>query len=673
MGIPYHNEDEFADASTFSDAPAPKGMHDYFRWVVQRFWIPLLLLLSGWLLGLFVYSNTPKTYESAATIDIQRVKREAAEVDEEGRLTTSVTAEMLSTAERLKTPALYARIAGSEAFADREDIVFKKLKLPWQEATAASTAELGPEDASGMMRDWVSVRWRRDTTLIDLSARHSDPEIARDLLVSLIAEYEKSTEQRVAGSSEYALDYILKSSSEIKERLLEIENTVRLYNRCLELSTEIRAAERDIADMEKRYLPKWPALVEAKQLRDILRSRFQSELDQMLRLSEEERDYWAANQAALEGLPEDGLVDAKINLVSARSTVLTREREAEQQIYDNLITKLKEGNLLQDFEGKQFEVIQPPTPADAVAPDKQKILLASTLGGFALGVGIVILLGLIDPTIRTVSDLETFTELPVIGVFPRWKSDQRKADKAERQTIASSLEDTPENSSSMEAVRTLRAGLTFLGDREERCTFAITSAIAAEGKSWVASNLALSFAKQGDRTLLIDADLRRPVQARIFGYDADSPGLTDHLSGNAELKNVIRRSEVSDQLYLLGAGSRSANPAELLAGKNLPALLQQLGKHFDRVVIDSAPLIPVSDTVPIARLVHSVVLVCRIGKTPKGAIRRAIKVLTANRALPVGVVANDLPRTKTKGAYGYYYSYYGSGEGGYGGYGAEKS
>ena len=258
--------------------------------------------------------------------------------------------------------------------------------------------------------------------------------------------------------------------------------------------------------------------------------------------------------------------DLLVTLATAPRTVLTREREAEQQIYDNLITKLKEGNLLQDFEGKQFEVIQPPTPAAAVAPDKQKILLASTLGGFALGVGIVILLGLIDPTIRTVSDLETFTELPVIGVFPRWKSDQRKADKAERQTIASSLEDTPENASSMEAVRTLRAGLTFLGDREERCTFAITSAIAAEGKSWVASNLALSFAKQGDRTLLIDADLRRPVQARIFGYDADSPGLTDHLSGNAELKSAIRRSEVSDQLYLLGAGSRSANPAELLAG-----------------------------------------------------------------------------------------------------------
>ena len=139
--------------------------------------VALLVLLLGWLLGLFVYSNTPKTYESAATIDIQRVKREAAEVDEEGRLTTSVTAEMLSTAERLKTPALYARIAGSESFAAHDDIVFKKLKLPWQEEAVASTADLGPERASGMMRDWVSVRWRRDTTLIDLSARHSDPEL----------------------------------------------------------------------------------------------------------------------------------------------------------------------------------------------------------------------------------------------------------------------------------------------------------------------------------------------------------------------------------------------------------------------------------------------------------------------------------------------------------------
>ncbi len=668
MGFSYQNEDEFAYSSPPSDPSSSKGMRDYFRWVLQRFWIPLVLLLLGWLLGQFVYSNTPKTYQSEATIDILRVKREAAEVAEKERFSMSGAAEMLSTSERLKTPALYAKVAESEQFSEREDIVPRKFKLPWQRDTVVSTAELGPADAGNMMRHWVTVRWRRDTTLIDLSARHSDPEIARDILTSLIEAYEKSTDQRVAGSSEYALDYILNNSSEIKDRLLKIENTVRLYNRCLELSTEIRAAERDIAGMEKRYLPKWPALVEAKQLRDILRSRFQNELDQMLKLSEEERAYWAENQASLEGLPENELIDAKINLVSARSTVLTREREAEQQIYDNLITKLKEGNLLQDFQGKQFEVIQPPTQPGAVAPDKKKILLLYTFGGLALGVGIVILLGFLDPTVRTVSDLEVLTDLPVIGALPKWKSDKEK-----RQSIASSLEDTPDNASAMEAIRTLRAGLTFLGDRQERCTFTVTSAIASEGKSWVASNLALSFAKQGDRTLLIDADLRRPVQYQIFGYDKDSPGLADHLSGNAELKTVIRRSEVSDKLFLMGAGSRSANPAELLAGKNLPSLLEYLGKHFDRVIVDSAPVIPVSDTLPLARLVHSVVLVCRIGKTPKGAIKRAIKVLAANQALPVGTVANGLPRTRTKGAYGYYYSYYGGGGyGGYAGYGAAK-
>src|SRR5690606_36460906 len=140
-----------------------------------------------------------------------------------------------------------------------------------------------------------------------------------------------------------------------------------------------------------------------------------------------------------------------------------------------------------------FEVIQPPTtPSQAISPNKGKIIVMGTLGGLAFGIGMVLLLGFLDPATRTVSDLEALTDLPVIGALPRWKSEDEK-----RNAIDASASETSDNTPAMEAIRTLRAGLTFLGDTKERCSFVITSAVASEGKSWVASNLALSFAKQG--------------------------------------------------------------------------------------------------------------------------------------------------------------------------------
>lgn len=663
MNSPYPPD---GDQPLLYEEPKPertKGLKDYFRWILRRFWIPALTVIAGWLLGLYVYSNTPPTYQSNATIDVQRVKREAADVDEEERLRMTDQSELASTVERLKMPSLYRNVARSPLFEKREDIVPRIFQFPWQSNRVASAQDIDPASLGGMMKGWVTVRLRRDTTLIDLSATHSNPEIARDTLAALVTEYEKSVENRVAGSSEYALDYILDSSSAIKERLLQKEKTIRRYNRCLELSAEIRTAEREIAEMEKRYLPEWPPLGEARQLIGILKERFQTELDQVTTLSPEERDYWKANHIMLEGLDPAEQINAKINLVSERSSELTGERDAEQPIYDNLITKLKEGNLLRDFAGKQFELIEPPSLAGSpIGPNKKRILIMFLVGGLGAGVGIVLLLGFLDPTVRTVNDLEYITDRPVIGALPQWKTTNE-----ERRLV--DFDGDKDEPPIIESFRTLRAGLTFLGDNRERCSFVVTSAVAEEGKSWIASNLALAFARQGDRTLLIDADLRRPVQYQLFNYERNLPGLADHLSGRATLKEVIRRSAESEKLFLLPSGSRSANSAELLAGKNLPPMLENLTEHFDRIIIDSAPLIPVSDTVPLVLNAQSVVLVCRMGKTHRGAIRQAIRTLANNNSLPVGVVANGLPRTRSKSAYGYYYTYYGSGSyGKYGGY-----
>lgn len=639
-----------------NEAPASngKGIKDYVRWFLRRFWIFLITCLGGYFLGLYVASLTPVTYQSQATIEIERVKKEDADVDEEERIRMGGASEMFSVTEKLRLPNLYTNIAASPKFAEREDVAPEKFHMPWEDVPSVSGADMSPEALGGMMRGWVTVRWRKDTTLIDLYASHSDPEIARDTLEGLIEEYDRSVESKVAGSSEFALDYILESSDKVKEKMLNLERALRLYKRCLELSDEIRGSETAIAQMEKRYLPKWPALVEAKELGAILKKNFSKELDQVIRLSDEEKAFWEQHSESFSSMDADTRIDSQIQIASTRASVLERELEAEQQIYDNLITKLKEGNVSKGFDSKQFDVVQPPSlPSNPTGPNKKKITMKYLFGGAALGVGIILLLGFLDPTVRTVADLEVLTGTPVIGAMPASKNTERKG------SLALDAED--EQSQSAEAIRTLRAGLTFLGTSEERRTFLITSAVPGEGKSWVASNLALSFASQGDRTLLIDGDLRKPVQSQVFEYDKEHPGLSDHLSLNRPLKEVVMKTRESENLFIMPAGSRSANPSELLAGKGLKGAIGALEEYFDRIIIDSAPLVPVSDSLPLAKLAESVVLVCRVGKTPRGAIKRAIRVLEANHSAPVGVVANGLPRTRTKGAYGYYYSYYGGG------------
>ncbi|MBL9156012.1 MAG: polysaccharide biosynthesis tyrosine autokinase [Verrucomicrobiales bacterium] len=647
-----------------NDAGQSRGLQDFLRWFLRRFWIFLIALVGGYFLGLYLYSVTPPTYQSSATIEILRVKRDAADIAEEEKIRMTGAAEMLSASERIRLPQIYIEAAKGQVLANRENILPAQKRFPWVKPLHYSSEELSPEVLGAMLRGWVSVRWRTDTTLLDLTSSHTDPAIARDSLAAVLSAYEQLSESRVEGSSEYVLDYILDSSAEIKDRLLSLESTLQLYQRCLALSKEIDEAERQVAEMEKRYLPKWPALVEAKELLRILETRFVTEFNQVMTLSEEERKFWESSAVTLANASPEELNKAKRQVVSTRSSVLERERDAEKSVYDNLILQLKEGNVTRGFASRQFEVVQPPTlPTMPVSPIKSKMLIQFAGGGAALGLGIILLLGFLDPTLRTVSEVEQFCGIPVVAGMPAFKK---------RDTRAGSLELAIDpQSKPSEAIRTLRAGLTFLGTAEERCTFLITSSVPGEGKSWVASNLAHSFALQGDRTLLIDADMRRPVQGEVFGYGREPKGLSDVLSLGTPLKEVILRSEVSEDLFLIPAGSWSANPAELLSGKSLRPLLEKLSEYFDRIVIDSAPLVPVSDTIPIAKLVQSVVLVARMGRTPKGAIKRAIRLLTDNGSHPVGVVANGLPRTRTMGAHGYYYSY--SSSGSYSGYSTKES
>lgn len=653
-----------------------RSLRDYIHWFLRYFWVICITTLLGLFYGFYDFSITPPVYQSSAVIEVKRLQREAADIDEDSKLQLGGAGAIADLIEKLQMPTLFDSVARSSLFTNRAEAVprTKEWVMPWRAfspkenpAGEKPAAPLPPEYLAGMMRNWVSVRWRTQTTLVDLSANHSVPEVARDTLQSLLIEYERLSQENIGKSESYTFDYILEQSDGIKNQILSIEKSLNRYSQCVELNTRIAQSEQNLLQLETRYLARWPKIIEANQLLSILKERFSQELAKVLEASPEERQFWQDNFTVVAGAPEADRIEAQQKTVDARYNLLRKELQTEETILQNLTMKLKEGDVSRGFLAKQFEVVQPPTlPSWASAPNKSAILKKFTTFGLGFGILAVFILGLLDPSIRTVADLETLTMIPVVGALPLKLGEKRtRNEKAQRDLV---LVETP-NSQQAESIRTLRAGLTYLGDNTERKTFLVTSALASEGKSWVAANLAVAFAQQGDRTLVIDADLRRAVLHHIFNVPAKKAGLSDLLTRKVALKDAVLPTSV-ENLYFLSAGTRSPNPAEMLTSRNLEALISHLETFFDRIIFDSAPLVLVSDSLSIAKLVQSVLVVYHLGKTPRRALFRALKYLDANHSSPAGLIANQLPSTKTRHAYGYYYSYAsGGGYGGsYGGY-----
>ena len=651
----------------YSTGGALSDGRDKFRAALRRSWIIVLTGFVGLLAGLYVYRSSPPVFESRATIEIKRFKQDAAELSEDERVRLTGMGEIASIVEKFGMRKLYQAAAESHLFRDRRGLVPAKreYRLPWNLSqggadndgnAVADGGVVSSAALAGMMRGWVSVSWRENTTLIDLKARHTEPDVAKDTLQAVIEEYERLTDQSVEGSSKNTLKYIMDSAAEVKQALQDTETDLQRYMRGIELSADIENAQRKVLELEKRYLDRWPDLVEARKLVGILREEFSRELAQVLRLSPRENAIWAESEGDLKGLSPDELTDVRLRFVRTRSSVLQKDLESDRVLYDNLMTKLKEGQINQGHVAKHFELVDAPRlPGGPVAPDRAGLVRNGLAGGVAFGCCIVAGLGFLDRRVQSLRQLEALFPVPVIGAFPAMR---QTPSPGSRPLV---MADSEADDSEREPFRTLRASISLLDPESQPRTLLISSSLPSEGKSWLAANLAVAFAQKGERTVLIDADLRKPVQADIFGIGEDVPGLTDLIGGRHYSEAFHRAVPGLENLLVLPAGARCDNPSELLASNKVRDFLTNL--PADRVIIDSAPLLPVADTLPLADASDCVFLVCHVGRTPMGAIEKAWQLLETNgNNTPRGLIANRLARRSKKGGYysyeeGYRYGY----------------
>ncbi|GIJ66550.1 polysaccharide biosynthesis tyrosine autokinase [Virgisporangium ochraceum] len=290
------------------------------------------------------------------------------------------------------------------------------------------------------------------------------------------------------------------------------------------------------------------------------------------------------------------------------------------------------------------EVVAGPTLADEpVAPQPVRNVGLGLAVGLLIGIGAAVLREVLDTSVKSSGVLAELTGSPVLSSVP--VDSRARKDPLIVTGSAGSVR--------AEALRQLRTNLQFVNVDEPARTLVVTSAVPGEGKSTTACNLAIVFAEAGRKVVLVDADLRRPRLAEYLGVDG-TIGVTNVLAGQATVDDALQEWGTSG-VFVLPSGSVPPNPSELLGSRNMAALLEALRGGFDMVIVDTPPLLPVTDGALAAALVDGTVLVFRCGKTSAAQVRSATEALRAVDAKVLGCVLNMTPR---KGQPGYaYYGY----------------
>jgi len=666
-------------------ASAVDFAHFYYL-LLRKAWVIMLFVFLGLSAAIAYLLKAPRIYESRAVLEVEQETPRVVNIQEINPEDFKLP-EVLKTIEQvLSSNTLLLRVIKANGL-DKDP----SFAPPKSDGSTYLDSEL-----VGRFRSRVKVALRRDTRLIDVVVQDTDPKRAQQLAQSMIKEFvDLSFEQKLSVSSS-ATDFLRQESDRLKAKLQSAEQAVQKYRedhkavsledkqniiveklkalnvKVTEAKAERLRLEADVAAIKEGkartpedmlLLPSVAALPVVVELRKELadkQSRFKAEsqtrglqqaLDRTLlnagnmviKSYESARSTEARLAAALQ---EQERAALELNKIAIPYNALVREVETDRALYDSILTRMKETNVTKGVAESNLRMVESPLVAvKPVKPSFLKILALALLTGFVVGCGAVLWVDACDTSIRSNDQVEKISAIPVLSSVPESKRKNRDQESA--------LTSDP-GSYEAEAFRSLRTALSFLGPGKDRKTVLFTSANPGEGKTYCSFNYAVSLAHTGLRTLLIDADLRRPDLSRFVVGEANVPGVVSCLAAKANMLDCCKPTGI-ENLFILGAGERASKPAELLASSDFASLLKEAVLHFDRVVLDSAPINAVSDTQLIGKDIDSVCLVVRARKTPRRAVVRALSLLAQAACHPDGIVFNRIERHSRDG---YYFSEY---------------
>lgn len=330
---------------------------------------------------------------------------------------------------------------------------------------------------------------------------------------------------------------------------------------------------------------------------------------------------------------------------SIRYDILQREVDTKHQLYDNLLQQLKEITVSGNLQTNNISILDAALPPTAPSePKPVRNLLIAAILGLMLGFGLAILFEFLDESIRTPDDVEGKLGLPLLGSIPKLEKGV---------TVSEALADI--RSPFSEAYYSVRTALQFSTNEGVPSSLAVTSSRPSEGKSTSASTIARNFARLGSRVLLIDADLRNPSLHRLMNVD-NAEGLSNYLTGGKSLRQLALATDTPN-LHFIPCGPLPPNPAELLGGHKLDAMLKEAREYFDMVILDCPPVLGLADAPLLASAVAGTVLVVEAGGTGRHHAKATIRRLSVGNARILGILLTKFDARRSSYGYGYGYGY----------------
>ena len=438
------------------------------------------------------------------------------------------------------------------------------------------------------------------------------------------------------------------------------------------LRNEENDAKARLAQLTTKFGPGYPQVHQLQEEISQVEKSIAAESNNVTRRVREEYDTSAGTVQAIQRRLDEQMQQAfKLNSGAADYAVLREDAESSSDLYNTLQLKLKESSVTAALDAASFSVIDHavirPTP---VEPNARRLVMTGSLAGLLFAVFLAFGMEALDDTLHTSEDVESNSRLHTLGAVPHFQMQ----DSLQKELVPGEFRVSPRlitinapKSIAAEAFRVIRSAILLSSVESDKNIILITSAFMGEGKSTLSTNLAVVLAQRGARVLLVDTDLRRHTLSGIFGLQRPLTGLSNILGRLEDGDPYVQPIPSIPNLTFLPAGITVPNPAELLASGRMSALIAQWKENYDHVVIDSAPILMVSDSLSIAAQADGVVLVIRSGVSRKKALLRSSELLVRSSANVWGAVVNDVD-LKLENYYTYSYKGYGYGYGGYNSY-----
>jgi capsular exopolysaccharide synthesis family protein len=409
--------------------------------------------------------------------------------------------------------------------------------------------------------------------------------------------------------------------------------------------TELATLQRQQAQLADRLGDRHPEMVKIRSAIQNAEGELHTEIAKVVEAVRTEYKAALAQEESLTvALNQQKGAALAMNRKGIEYSVLEREVESGRQIYQSLMQRAKETSVAGELKTSNVRIIdRAEVPRQPVAPRVLLSLVFALFGATFLACGLVFFFEYLDSGINTPEELEARLGLPTIGLIPALGKSWRQVEPLLNKGIPPDF---------AEAFRALRTNVLFSAAEDGCRVVVVTSSAPREGKTVVASNLAMGVAYTGQRVLFIDADLRRPRAHEMFAYELE-PGLSNALVGDAKVSDAIHRTDVPG-LWVLTAGRVPPNAAELVGSRRFKELLTSARSQFDWVVIDSPPVMAVTDPKILASQADSVVFVVGAETTSHAVARRAVEQLERANASFAGAVLNKVHIQR----HAYYYSQY---------------